>query len=126
MDEVEKQEEEKWDLKKIALLALVLAISFFALKTFVLDKNTSFKSLLKKGSSEVQGTATESVPPQLNLQREVQNKLSDIKKEVNNINVADIASSSPQVQKVLNDIKNLQDLPQSQAKDACLKICSGL
>jgi hypothetical protein len=35
----------------------------------------------------------------------------------------EVASSSPQVQKILNDIKALQQYPANQIKDLCRKIC---
>jgi hypothetical protein len=42
----------------------------------------------------------------------------------------EIASSSPQMQKILNDIKSLEQYPANQAKEFCRqiyeKICGGL
>lgn len=123
--------DEAWDLKKILALVMVVGVLAFGLKTFVLDKNNSgLKTGSEAQSPQIQGASTiESPSPTLSsqsLQKTVENRLNDLKKEVNNINVIEVATSTPAVQKVLNDIKNLQNLPQSQAKDACLKICSSL
>jgi predicted RNA-binding protein with EMAP domain len=38
----------------------------------------------------------------------------------------EVASSSPQIQKVLNDIQGIKNLPADQARNTCMKICSGI
>lgn len=126
MNEVVGQEE-RWDLKKIIALLLFVGILAFGLKTFVLDKKLQLNSNSETPTA-VQGVSTQNNPnpSPMSIQKSFDTSLNNLKKEVNNINVAEIASSSPQVQKVLSDLKNLQNLPQSQAKDACLKICNGL
>jgi len=55
-----------------------------------------------------------------------QTKLDSVKSEANGLNATDVASSSPQVQKVINDIKALEGYPTSQIKSTCEKICDGL
>jgi len=120
-----------WDAKKIFAVLLIVTIFALSFKTFVLDKKSS--KILNSKSTNVQGVNTQenptSSPSQVSsedLKRNVENRLSDLKKEVNNINVVEIATSTPAVKKIINDIKNLQNLPQTQAKDICLKICQGL
>ena len=127
MNELEGGQQESWDIKKILGLLLILIIVAFGFKMFILDKKFQQGSNSEPATA-VQGLSTQNNPnpSPLNIQKSFDTNLSNLKKEVNNINVAEIASSSPQVQKVLNDLKNLQNLPQSQAKDACLKICNGL
>lgn len=119
---------EAWDAKKIFTFIIVALILGLSIKTFVLEKNS--KNLPNKSVS-VQGASTQIIQtPTPNsseeLKRNVESKLNDLKKEVNNINLIEVATSSPAVQKVITDLKNLQNLPQTQAKEACLKICSGL
>ena len=75
----------------------------------------------------VEGANTETNVPQpnlgANLQETVKEKINDLKQEVSGLNIMEIASSSPQMQKVLNDIKDLQQYPTNQVKELCRKIC---
>ncbi|MDP2672288.1 MAG: hypothetical protein Q8O84_00550 [Nanoarchaeota archaeon] len=114
--------DEAWDIKKILVFVVIAVLLGFSFKTFVLDQNVSQFSKAK--SVEVEGVSDFS--PSEDLQQNLQTKFNDLKEEVNNLNVVDIATSTPSVQKILNDFKNLQNLPQSQAKEACFNICSGL
>lgn len=128
MEEI--QGNEAWDAKKIFAVLLIIIIFALSFKTFVLDKKSS--KILDSKSTNIQGVSTQENPTSPSrvssedLKKNVENKLNDLKKEVNNINVVEIATSTPAVKKVINDIKNLQSLPQTQAKDTCLKICQGL
>lgn len=125
MEEI--QARESWDPKKILVALVVLAVTILGFKMFVLEN----KSQKAAGDSvSVQGIRVFESPTPTpvisnDIKKSVEIKLTDLKKEVNNINVVEIATSTPAVQKVLNDLKNLQNLPQSQAKEACFKICSG-
>lgn len=120
--------QESWDKKKIFIFFLiVLPLAFFALKTYVLDKNIDLFSQKPNTSfKQVKGESSISQFNPADLQGSVEQKIDSIKSQVNNINVTDIATSTPQIQKVINDIKNLQNYPRNQAKDACIKICNGL
>lgn len=124
----ENQTYETWDAKKILAGLLLFAIIALSFKIFVLDNKSS--KVLDSKSANVQGTRTSETPVPAptsseDIKKNIETKLTDLKKEVNNINVVEIATSTPAVQKVLNDLKSLQSLPQSQAKEACFKICSG-
>lgn len=125
----ENQTYEIWDAKKILAGLLLFAIIALSFKTFVLDKKSS--KVLDSKSASVQGTRTSETPTPTPassevIKKNIETKLTDLKKEVNNINVVEIATSTPAVQKVLNDLKNLQSIPQSQAKQACFQVCNGL
>lgn len=127
----EAQGYETWDVKRIFAAVILLSIIGLSFKVLVLDKKNS--NSLSSKSESVQGVSIQETPTPApasissnDLKRNIENKLNDLKKEVNNINVVEIASSTPAVQKVINDLKNLQSLPQSEAKNVCLKICSGL
>ena len=119
---MEEIQTESWDFKKILIALGLFAIIVAGFKFLVLDKK--FKKVAFQTVS-VKGTNT-TISPTTDLKKDVENKLNDLKKEVNNINVVEVATSTPAVKKVLNDIKSLENLPQSQAKDACFKICNGL
>lgn len=135
--------QESWNIKRIILTLIILFVLggiIYGAKVFILDKN---KISQKKTSNDVAGISIQkeqvSGEPEdkidlkstfpssaKELQVNIQQKLDAVKEEVNNLNVQDIASSSPQVQKVLSDIKNLEQYPKNQVKEACQKICDGL
>ena len=125
-----KKEEEniEWDKRKIlittciAIVAVILAVEL--------------KSRFLPGSESVLGESSEKKPisvqkpdvkpPNINFQSGVNSKISEIKQNINGLNAIEVASSSPQIQKVLQDIQGIKDLPSNQAKEMCLKICGGI
>ena len=135
------QTEESWNKKRIFLTLFVIILLLtgaFGIKNFVLGNNSfpkespvinALKSIKGVATQEELNAQTKKInPPAVNLpvQKIIQDKLGAIQQEVNNLNVADIASSSPQVKKIIEDLQSLQDYPKNQAKDVCTKICSGL
>ena len=120
MEEI-KSEDGTWDKKKIVIaVLLVVLILGFGVKKFLIDTHRL------DFSKEVKGVSTNSNPsiPNLDLQKILQDKLEEIKKGVSNLNLSDVASSSPQFRKALNDLKSLEQYPKNQAKEMCQKICS--
>lgn len=139
-------EVEAWDKKKIMIAVIILLAIIgigYKAKVLVLGKNQSNSAQTFSKSSAVAGANTEdqsdssndtqipsfSFSPQTmqtTIQSSAQEKLNDIKKQVADINIQDIASSSPQVQKVINDLKSLENYPRDQAKQMCENICKNL
>ncbi len=128
MDEIKK--EESWNKKRIFaafFLIIVLIIGGYFFKTKVLDsRSLSPSNILRsvKGTSNVKNKSK--VPEEslgTNVQKAMQEKLESLKQQVTGLNVLDIASSSPQVQKIINDIKSLEQYPTNQAKEICKQIC---
>lgn len=122
----QKKEEVIWDKKKIIIFiisAALLLLLVLEIKTLILGKSQSIIPARHENSKKVEGASNENLP---DLGQNLRNQLNSIKTEAQNINVVDIATSSPQVQKVINDLKSLENLPQSQIKQACEKICNGL
>ncbi|MEK7533934.1 MAG: hypothetical protein AAB600_01215 [Patescibacteria group bacterium] len=131
---------ETWNKKKIFItLLIVVAIVGFGVKTFVLSKNKDFFSMhtvptfLKsvmgvntQKDKEKTASSTKKTTSSLPIQAVIKEKLDDLKKEVNSLNVVDIASSSPQIQKIINDLNSLRQYPVNEAKDICQKICGTL
>lgn len=125
--------QDAWDKKKIliflVLIVIVLALGF---NTLVLGQKDVGKTEVKGTTTKEQSSQSQNIKEKdalfskQNLQKTFEDKVNEIKSDVNNINVVDVATSTPAIQKVINDIKNLQNYPQSQAKDVCLKICSAL
>lgn len=133
--------EESWNKKRIFVTLFVIIILLagaFGIKNFVLGNNSSSReSPIINALKSIKGAATQEElntqakkinPPAVDLpvQKIIQDQLGAIQQEVKNLNVTDIASSSPQVKKIIEDLQSLQDYPKNQAKDACIKICSGL
>jgi hypothetical protein len=108
----------------LVFIIILLGLLGYSAKTLVLDKNQDIFS-----KKSVKGTSTQknsNVPSASSLETELKKKLDTIKQEVSKLDIADIASSSPQVQKLINDLNALKDYPSNQIKDACQKICSSL
>jgi hypothetical protein len=120
---MEEENVQSWNKKRIFiavfLLALLLAGGYFY-KTRVLGET------LFRPSKSVQGINTEKENaelPGINVQETVKEKINSLKQQVAGLNISDIASSSPQVQKILNDIESLEQYPTDQVKEICRKIC---
>jgi hypothetical protein len=114
-----------WSIPKILLGVVVLGIIgwfVYQNRSFILSFNdTSVKQVAGASTKRVENNEKIAVP-----HIDLQEKINEITQQVSKLDVKDVASSSPQVQKVLHDMEALKDLPRSQAKDACVKICSGL
>jgi len=118
------KEESEWDKKKIILFliaAIVLIGIGFEAKSLILGESSA--PATKVSAPDVKGTATQLAPA---IKQTVQNQLQTLQNEAQNINVVDIASSSPQVQKVINDLKAIQNYPQNQLKTTCQQVCNSL
>lgn len=60
------------------------------------------------------------------MQNTVQERLEKIKEQVADLSATDLMTSSPQVEKVMQDLEKLKQYPKNQVKDACRNICEGL
>ncbi len=129
MKEGKIKEESQWDKKKIFLFSILVflaVIGAYYIKTLVMPQNLASNSLPGKSAEKnVKGVST-SVNPSNTLKQDIQNQINNIKNEAQNINIVDIATSSAQVQKVINDFKVLQNYPSNSLKGVCEKVCSGL
>lgn len=131
---------ETWNKRKIFITLLIIFALGFLFKTFVLSKNKdlfnmkimsenflrSVKGVNTQKESKIKGESLSNKSTSLPIQAVIKEKLDDLKKEVNSLNVVDIASSSPQVQKIINDLNSLRQYPVNEAKEICQKICGGL
>ena len=116
------KDEAQWDRKKIILFliaAVVLIGIGFEAKDLVLGTNVSPSPVVAK--PDIKGAATQ---VSSDIKKNVQDQLNNLKSEAENVNLTEIASSSPQVQKVINDLKALQDYPKNQVKATCEQICN--
>lgn len=121
-----KKNEDQWDKKKILLFfiaSILLLVVGYQIKTVTLGENFSLnKDSVSLINSDVKG-ASVSNQPQKDLKKDIQIQIDSLKSDAEDINLIDIASSSPQVQKVINDLKALQDYPSNQLRDVCEKVC---
>lgn len=129
--------QESWSIKRILVGVFIIAVLVgigYGIKVFAFDfgknpaksnnstkQNTPWDRVEGVSSQNNQDGQSFSLPAQL----DVQDRINTIRREVTNLNISEIASSSPQVQKVLEDIKSLEQYPKNQAKDLCQKICNG-
>lgn len=134
--------EQSWDKKKIiiGLVSLFMLIGAgYAAKIIVLDKNTLRTFSVTRSPGLVAGARVEKKDDPENkekipsfsgfsatIQTNAAQKLDAIKEQVANLKVEEIASSSPQVQKLINDLKTLEQYPKSQAKQMCENVCKSL
>lgn len=114
---------ESWNKKRIfaalfLITLLVAGIYFF--KSRVLDLNLSPKSV--KGINSEGKKEKEDF--KMDIQGAVKEKINSLKQEVSSLNIMEVASSSTQIQKIINDIKALEQYPTNQARELCKQICS--
>ena len=120
-EQEEKEEELEWDKKKIIGAFIVL---FLLIVGGVVTKHFIFPS----SSQSVQGASTsvqqnESLLPS---SADVKKQIDNIQSQVSQLSVQDIASSSPQVQQILDQLKKLPNTPGNVLKQTCENICKGL
>lgn len=118
--------QESWNKKRLLIsliLVIVLIVGALELKVYVLGKDYESEDI--KGVS-ISPAPTIVLPSAENVSQGIGKSILNIKQELDSINVQEIATSSPQVQKILNDIKELPAVPGQQAKDMCVKLCENL
>jgi hypothetical protein len=120
------KEKTEWDKKKIVLfvagIILLLGIGLVFNRMMVAGSQTQNPPQ----TTSVKGDSTEIPNPASEIGKNIQTQVDNLKNEAQNINIVDVATSSPQVQKVINDLKAIQDYPKNQLRQTCEKICSGL
>jgi len=112
--------EESWNKKRVSA-AFIVFLLLAGGAVFLFRNKLSFDFKPQRAQNQKVLSASD-----YSLGNIVQKQMQMIKQQAENINVEEIASSSPQIQNLINDLKALQSLPKSQLKDACFKICNGL
>lgn len=124
---VEKKIEEthEWDKKKISIALIIFAVGLIA---FMEAKNQFFPESNVLGTSSVNRSVQKPdfKTPKIDLQKELGVSLDEVKSDISSLDAKEVASSSPQIQKVLRDIEGIKDMPTNEARDACMRICSGI
>ena len=133
MHELEEKEE-VWSIKKIGIALVFFGALIYAgyifLWPYIQNQQMAFE---KEQASRVKGFSTQegglqrfSVGSVSDVRSAVEDRVRELTNQVNNLNPAEIATSSAQVQKVLSDLKNLEQYPKNQIQEACLNMCSKL
>jgi hypothetical protein len=118
--EKKQKNESEWDKKKIVIFSIVVIVLLFlglTLKDSILGSSYKVPGITQKINN---------INPQINVKKNVQDQINALQEEASNINLVDVATSSPQVQKVINDLKTLKDYPNNQLKQTCMNICGKL
>lgn len=138
--EKEESIEEEWDRSRVIIggVALVLlVVGGFMGKNYILglfgikDQPIPFARQSVQGAQTV-NIASENPPTVPHIQyslpstTDVTNKIQDLQKQVSHINIADVASSSPQIQQVIQQLEALPHMPGNVAKQACINVCNKL
>lgn len=123
-----KDEEELiWDKKRLLIgigIILIVIIGTWEIKgRYYPDTNILGESTIKN-VSDLEKPDIQS--PGLDLQSRVNSTINEVRGSVENLDPEEVASSSPQIQKVLRDIQGIKNLPTDKARDACYRICSGI
>ncbi len=113
--------EEVWDLKKI-ILGIIIVVILVGSLYLVKDKVEKNLTSPKKPLGQVEGAR---ISKEI-VGDDVKEKLEMIKREIANLNAIDMASSSPQVKKIIKDLQNLKQYPSTQIKDLCQNMCKSL
>lgn len=122
----EKSEDDLvWDKKRIIIVLffglVILLLAYEAKKMFLPNTKILGESTVKK-ASEIEKPNIDS--PDVDLESKVESSISEIKENIINLDPEEVASSSPQIQKVLKDIQGIRDLPADKARNTCMKLCS--
>ncbi len=60
------------------------------------------------------------------LQNTIEDQFNDIKNQVTQLDPEDVVQSSPQVQKIIRDLKELQGVPKEELRNVCENMCKSL
>lgn len=122
-----EEDDREWDKRKILvaliLIGFILIIGFEARGIFT-NSDSEVLGRSEFNRSEIEKPKVKS--PQVDIENQVESTILDIKESINSLDANEVATSSPQIQKVLKDIQGIKDLPSNQAKEMCLKLCSGI
>lgn len=120
--------EESWNIKRVAI-ALAIFVFLMGAVVYLINGSATvskIRALFTPSQSEEATNAAQTITRQdaKGVRAAVENQLNSIKQEASKINVEEVATSSPQVKKVINDIKSLENYPANQARNFCERICN--
>lgn len=125
---VDPEEVEVWDKKKLFVAFVLVAVVFAAVGYFAKPYLKDFlatNTLAKVEKQKVHGATTKQYDSPL-APEQVQERIAEIQQQITQLDADEVASSSPQIQKIMKDMKSLQEYPRTQAKEMCQQLCSKL
>src|SRR4030065_2460583 len=94
------------DKRKVALISIAsLAVIIFLILGSTSANNNKTNQSPKKG---VKSSTAKSIIPVNEIKSAVEDKIGVIQEEAKDIDLAEVASSSPQIQKIIKDLKSLE------------------
>lgn len=137
-------QETVWDKKKIIIgvisTIILLGVGIYFLNPYFFSQKNAATQVSKKSGAveDVEGANTSKEIDQKNdssqgqtaksfslpTANDVQANIATIQQQITHLDAAQIASSSPQVQKIIQDLQAMQEYPKNQAKEMCQQICS--
>lgn len=107
------------------VLALIVLVIVLIVAQFVITRKSDVKGA-KTEQSLHQEETKKVEEAKKRLQGTLEDQVDSIKEQVTQLDPKDIAESSPQVQKLIEDLKNLQGVPKDQLKNTCINVCKSL
>lgn len=126
---IEDQQEEalEWDKKRIAIafavVGLLIVGAIFAKRYILGSSQDTTPTQSVQGIHTQNSGSNNSLNFSLPTSGDIQAKLGELEQKVTHLTAADVASSSPQVRDIIQQIQNLPNLPKDQAKSVCEKVC---
>src|SRR3972149_11550225 len=114
----EVENEFEWDKKRIFItlfFAIVVILVGLELKKIFLPNTKILGDAVQNKQVNVEKPTVKA--PNINVSSQVESTIKDIKNSIESLNPSEVASSSPQIQKVLQDIQGIKDLPSNQARE---------
>jgi len=117
MKQHEEIEVEVWNFKRIIGSLMVITLLVVGFYMFFVKDNPDMSMVLGL-------TTMREKPKPISIKGvNLTEKLEEIKSQVNQLDVKDLAQSSPQYQKLMQDLQGLSELPKNQVKEACYNVC---
>lgn len=117
MKHQEEIEVEVWNFKRIIVSLMVITLLVIGSYVFFVKDNSTISMVLGL-------TTSREKPKPISIKGvNLTEKLEEIKSQVNNLDVKDLAESTPQYKKLIQDLQGLSELPKNQAKEACYNVC---
>lgn len=120
---------ESWNKKRIIaaliLIGLLVTGAYF-FKDRILGMNLPFQKANSVKGVTVKEESIGEKKIDIDMQAIIKEKLEELKNEALKIDVSEIASSSPQIKKLIKDLGSIKDYPSNQAKEICEKVCGNL
>ncbi|HEV2339493.1 MAG TPA: hypothetical protein VGT05_01865 [Patescibacteria group bacterium] len=119
----EEEFEEFWDIKKLLIgiffIAILIGLGLIA-KHFLLADTSVFPQ------QSIQSFSTQPISSSVSANGDIATEVKKLENQAKNLSLTDIASSSPQVQQIIEQLQALPKMPENTAKNICVQLCNKL